>query len=111
MHSYLLTFRDQYTKHLKDISHNTQNIRSGKLSGRLFETYKNYVRPHGCHIYKLCCIYRYGKMCPCSLKHHGIPHWKSALRCCDKCPGISIPCQERNKDAANTCSKIRFHIY
>ena len=66
MHSYLLTFRDQYTKHLKDISHNTQNIRSGKLSGRLFETYKNYVRPHGCHIYNYAADRAMAKMCPCT---------------------------------------------
>ena len=28
-----------------------------------------------------------------------------------KCPGFSIPCQDINIDATNTCSTIRFHIY
>ena len=49
MHSYLLTWRDSHIKHLKDISHNEKNRRSGELSSRLFETYKNDVRPHGFH--------------------------------------------------------------
>ena len=40
MHSYLLTWRDRHIKHLKYISHNEQNRRSGELSSHLFETYK-----------------------------------------------------------------------
>ena len=51
MHSYLSTCRDRHLKHLKDISKNIQNRRSGELSSCLFETYKNSVKPHGCHIY------------------------------------------------------------
>ena len=50
-------------------------------------------------------------MCPCPSQHHGLPHWKCTLRCCEKFPGISIPHQETNKDATNMCSKIRFHAY
>ena len=38
-------------KHPKYIFHNAQKRSSGKLSIHLFETYKNDVRPHGCHIY------------------------------------------------------------
>ena len=50
MHSSLLTWRDCRLKHPKDIIHNAQNRRSGEISSRIFETYKNYVQPHGCHI-------------------------------------------------------------
>ena len=51
------------------------------------------------------------KMCTFPSQHRGIPHWKCALLCCDKCPGIIIPCQETNKDATNTCSSISFFVY
>ena len=51
------------------------------------------------------------KKIPCPSKHHGLPHWKCLLRCCDKCLDISIPRQDTNKYATNTCSKIRFHVY
>ena len=38
MHISLLTWRDCHLKHLKDRSHNAQNISSSELLGRLFET-------------------------------------------------------------------------
>ena len=50
------------------------------------------------------------KFCPCPSQHHGLPHCKCALLCCDKFPIIIIPHQETNKDATNTCSAIRFHF-
>ena len=50
-------------------------------------------------------------MCPCTAQHHGLPHWKCVLLCCDKCLGISIPHQEKNTYATNTCSTIRFNVY
>ena len=49
--------------------------------------------------------------CPCTSQHNGLPHWKCVLSCCDKCPGISVPHQETNTNATNTCSTIRFHVY
>ena len=51
------------------------------------------------------------KMCPCSSQHHELSHRKYILHCCEKLPGISIPHQEKNKDATKICSKIRFHVY
>ena len=39
MYFYLITWRYHCLKHHKDISHTL-----------IFETYKNEVRPHGCHI-------------------------------------------------------------
>ena len=111
MHLYLLTCCYCHVKHLKNRSHNAQNRRSGKLSISLFETYKNSVRPHGCHIYNYTAYMDMAKMCPCPSQHHGLPHWKYVLLCCDKCPGITIICKDTNKDEANTCSKICFHVY
>ena len=66
------------------------------------------------HIYTCRSIGRYDECRPLVLKpfaqHHWLPHWKYVLRCCEKCPGISIPRQDKNKDATNTCSKIHFHV-
>ena len=50
IHSLLLTWCGHHLKHLKDRSKNAQNRRSSELSSRLFETYKNSIGPHGCHI-------------------------------------------------------------
>ena len=111
MHSYLLTWRDYNLKHLKDRIQNAQNRRSGELSSRLFETYKNAVRPHVCHIYNSAADMATEKMFPCTSQHHGIPHWKFLLCCCDKCPGISIPNQETNEYSKTTCLTIHFHVY
>ena len=43
--------RSLYKKKLKDIIQNAQNRRSGEKENRIYETYKNTVMPHGCHIY------------------------------------------------------------
>ena len=50
-------------------------------------------------------------ICPCPSQHHGLSHWKCVLRCCEKCPSITISNQDKNKDATNMFSKIRFHVY
>ena len=51
IHSSLLTLKYFCMKNRKDRIHNAQNRRSGEISGRIFETYNNYVQPHSCHIY------------------------------------------------------------
>ena len=76
MHSSLLTWIDHSLKHLKDISHNSQNRRSGELSIHLFETCKNSVRPHGYHIYNSAAEMAMSKICPCTSQNHGLPHCK-----------------------------------
>ena len=65
MHLTLLTWRDLHLKHLKYISNNEQNRRSGELLSRLFETYKNYVIPHGCLIYNSAAGMAMSDICPC----------------------------------------------
>ena len=111
MHLYMLTWSNSCLKYLKDISHNAQNIRSGEISSRIFETYKNAVQPHGFHIYNTASCISMEKTCPCTSKHHGIPHWEFVLRCCDKCPSIVLPSQQTIKDITNTCKTIRFNVY
>ena len=65
MHVPLLTLHDCCIKHLKNRSHTAKSGRSSELSSRLFETYKNYVRPHGCHIYNSNTDVDMATMCPC----------------------------------------------
>ena len=89
MNSSLLTWCDIHLNHLKDRTHNAKK-RSGELSSRLFETYKNSVRPHGCHIYNSAADMAMSTMCPCPSKHHGPPQWKFLLRCCERFPSISM---------------------
>ena len=111
MHYHLLTWRDLHLKHLKYIIHNTQNRRSGEVPSRILETYKNYVWTHGCHIYNTTAVMEMSTMCPCNAKHHGTPHWKYVLHCCDKCPNIVLPIQETKEDTTKTCLTIIFHVY
>ena len=47
----LLTWRDIYLKQLKDKSNNAQNRRSSEIESRIFEKYKNSVRPNSCYIH------------------------------------------------------------
>ena len=51
MHSSLLMCNYLRLKHPKDKSQNKQNRGSSELSSGLFETYKHYLKPHGCQIY------------------------------------------------------------
>ena len=111
MHSSLLTWRNCRLKYLKNRNHNAQNRRSSEISSRIFETYKNVVRPHGFHIYNTSEGMAMAKMCPCTSKHYGILHLKCVLHCCYKCPSIVIPSHEENKDTTKKCLTIIFHVY
>ena len=70
IHSSMLTCRDFRLKHLKDRSHNVQNIRSSEISSRIFVTYRNAVQPHGYHITASIVM---AKICLCTSKHNGLP--------------------------------------
>ena len=72
MHSYPLTWRNFHLKHLKDRSHNAQRIRPGEISSRIFVTYKNYVQPHGCHIYNTAADMAVVTICPCTSENNGV---------------------------------------
>ena len=79
MYLYLLSWGDNHVEHLKNISHNPNNRISGELSNHLFETYKIFVRPHGCHIYNSALEMDMAKMFPCSSYNHGLPNWKMVI--------------------------------
>ena len=110
MHSSLLTWHNSRLKQLKDMSHNAQSRRSGEISSPIFVTYKNDVRPHGCHIYSNAADMEMSTMCTFTSKNHGLPHWKYMLRCCDKGSIIVLPSREANKDTTNTFTTIIFHV-
>ena len=111
MHSSLLTWRNRPVKHLKYRSHNVKNRRYGEISSRIFETYKNAVRPRFFCIYNTTAYMAMETMCPCTSIYHGLPHWECVLHCCDKCPSISLTGQGGNKDTTNICPTIQFHVY
>ena len=107
IHSYLLVWNGHRLKHLKYRSHNAQNRRSGETPIRIFETYKNAVLPHGCHIYKITADMAMETMCSFTSEYHGLPHCKSF---CDTCSSIVLPSQEENKDITNMCPTILFFL-
>ena len=111
IHSLLLSWRYRYLEKLKDQSKNSQNRRSRGKANRIYETYKNTVMPHGCHIYAKASDMAKSKMCAYPQSDHALPHCKCVLRCYVKCPSINIPDQETDDHYSNTSPSIRFHIY
>ena len=87
-----------------------QNIRLGKMTGRIFETYKNYVRPHRFHIPKTASIIDMATMCPFPSDQNFLLYFKCVLCSCAKCPSFAIPGQESNKDTTNVCPDILFRV-
>ena len=65
LHSSLMTWCDRHMKHLKKI-HNAQNSKSDELSSRFYETHKEVVKPHGCHIHCIASDMAMETMCPCT---------------------------------------------
>ena len=68
---------------------------------RIYETYKNTVMPHGCHIYTKAYDMTKATMCANSQSDHALPHWKCILRCCAQCPRIIIPDQLTDDNRPN----------
>ena len=51
------------------------------------------------------------KICAYPQSDHALPHWKFALRCCAKYPGINIPDQETDDQYSDMIPSISYHIY
>ena len=86
MHPLLLSWRDIYLNKLKDLSQNIQNRRSGEMSNRLFETYKNSVMPHGHHIYETASDMFMETICAYPPSQHEL-----VVHCCADCPRVDLP--------------------
>ena len=69
------------------------NRRFGEITNHIFETYNNYLTPHGCHIHKMAPAMATTTMCTFPSAQHDLPHWKFVLHYCAKCPSIVIPSQ------------------
>ena len=54
--------------------------------------------PHGRHIYVKASDMANATMCTYPQYDHALPHWKCGLWCCDDCPCINLPDQEKNKN-------------
>ena len=67
--------------------------------------------PHGSHIYAK--AYDMAKATICAYPHsdNGLPYWKCVLRCCDKCPSVNLPDQEKYDKYYNISPSIIFQIY
>ena len=83
-------------KKLKDNSQNAQSRRSGEKSHHVYETYKNTLMPHGCHIYAKAFDVAKATMCKYTQSDHALPHCKCVLKWCAEFPYINIPDQETN---------------
>ena len=77
----------------------------------LFETYKNFVRPHGRHIYQTAYDMSMSTMCAYTSSQHILTHWKFVLCCYADCLSIGIPGQELYENHSNTSHTIRFCVY
>ena len=88
-HSSLLSWRERFFK-LKDKIYNAQNRRSGEIYNHLFNTYKNYVMPHGNNMFQT----EYGMvmatMCAYPSYNYALPYWKCVLCCCAQYPRIDL---------------------
>ena len=93
VHSSLLSLWDRYLNKLKYQSQNSQKIRSGEISNHLFETYKNYVMPHGRHIYQTAYDMAMSKMGAYLPYQHAFTYWKYVLRCYESFPYVYLTCQ------------------
>ena len=60
-------------KKLKYQSYNAHNRRSGETSNNIFEAYKNYVMPHGCHSYQKSSTMDMETICAYTLYQHVFP--------------------------------------
>ena len=110
-HSSLLTRCGLHLQQLKDQSHNSQNIRSGEIVSRIFETYKNSLRLHCYHIHNTAIDVAMATIYTCLYINHGILQWKCVLCCCNKFPIIVIPIQEANKYTTFMFPTISFLVY
>ena len=111
IYSSLLSWRDRYLTKLKDKIQNDQSRRSGEKAHHIYETYKNTVMSHGCHIYAKAYDMAKAKMCTYPQSEHSLPHWKYVFMCCTKFPCINLTDQETYNQYSEATPSIRFHIY
>ena len=76
IHSSLVSWQDRYLKKIKDLRQNAQNRSSEEKENRVYETYKNTVKPHGSHIYSKAYDTARETICAYSHSDHALPHWK-----------------------------------
>ena len=90
IHSSLISRWDHYLRNLKYLSQNAQNRGSREKSNRLFDTYKNYLMPHGRHIYATAADMDMATICAYPPSQHALPYWKCVLCCCYNFPLIDL---------------------
>ena len=81
------------------------------MTNCLFETYKNYVTTHGCHIYQTVPDMDMETMCEYPQSQHALTRWKHVLSCCNNFALIDILIQEPDRHHFNKYTTISFHVY
>ena len=74
----------------------------------MYETYKNTVMSHECHIYAKASDMAQATMCAYPQSDHALPHWKCVLWCCADCPCINLPNQETDKNTKKQYPQLGF---
>ena len=87
---------------MKARSQNAQNRRSGEKSHHIYETYKNKLMSHGCHIYAKASDMINAIMGTYPQSDNALPHLLCVLRCCSECPYIHLPDQETDNKYSDT---------
>ena len=80
-----------FTQKIKDQSHNVHSRISVEITSRIFETYENAARLHGCHIHNTASDMVMLTMCTFPFPHNELPHLKCMLCRYDKLTSILIP--------------------
>ena len=106
IHASLLSWRYRY---FKAKMFKTEGLEKKKIC--IYETYKNIVMPHGCHIYAKASDMAQDTMCAYPQSNNALPHWKFVFRWCANCSCVNLPDQETDDQYSYTTHSIRFHIY
>ena len=81
------------------------------MANCLFETYKNYVLPHGNLMFPTS---SYIAIAKCVHIHHQtmpLPNWKFVLHFCEKCPRMDLMSPKSDQNNSNVSPTIKFHVY
>ena len=65
----------------------------GKKQISIYETYKNTVMPHGCHIYAKASYMENATMGEYPQSDNALTHWRCVIQYCEKFPCVNLPDQ------------------
>ena len=78
---------------------------------KIKKTYKNYVMPHGKHIFKTASDMYMETICAYPPSKYALTHWKCVLWCCAQFPYIDIPSPESDQHNSHVSPTMGFCVY